>query len=307
MKELLFDLEIKNEYILKNFKNSIVLDIETTGLSRKYDAIFLIGIIEIDKNTKTKLLFAENLKEELNLLKSLNLNGKNIITYNGNRFDIPFINSKLTEYNLSPLSINSFDLYNYVNKFKHILNLKSYKQKNIEEFLNINRSDFISGGEVCNNYKTYLQTKNEMLLHSILKHNKDDVECLLNSLEIINYIENKSIFYVDEHNFIIEDIFFDKNFLTIKGTTSYNKNLNYNLFNKNLEIRNKIFSYTIEIREDYYSKDKKCKYILSSDYYDIENKTEFPAPRGVYLLYLNNILFENILNLSKTLTQQIIQ
>jgi len=70
------------------------LDIETTGLSRFYDYITVIGIYLCNgKDDKLIQLVGEQVTTG-NLLEALE--GVNTIyTYNGSRFDLPFINSSL--------------------------------------------------------------------------------------------------------------------------------------------------------------------------------------------------------------------
>lgn len=70
------------------------LDIETTGLSRFYDNITVVGIYLCNsKDDKLIQLVGEQVTID-NLLKALE--GVNTIyTYNGSRFDLPFIDSSL--------------------------------------------------------------------------------------------------------------------------------------------------------------------------------------------------------------------
>ena len=73
-------------------KNICFLDIETTGLSRKYNQIYLIGIIYYEEDNGWKLMqfFAKDLEEEKVLLEKFNaviLNFNLIVNYNGNTFD----------------------------------------------------------------------------------------------------------------------------------------------------------------------------------------------------------------------------
>jgi hypothetical protein len=70
------------------------LDIETTGLSRFYDYITVIGIYRCNgEDGKFVQLVGEEVTGD-NLLKALE--GVNrVYTYNGSRFDLPFIRSSL--------------------------------------------------------------------------------------------------------------------------------------------------------------------------------------------------------------------
>ena len=70
------------------------LDIETTGLCSFYDEITVIGICLANdsENELVQLVGADVTKA--NLLRTLRCAGT-IYTYNGSRFDFPFINSRL--------------------------------------------------------------------------------------------------------------------------------------------------------------------------------------------------------------------
>jgi len=70
------------------------LDIETTGLSRYYDAITVIGIYRCHgRNSELIQLVGEEVTRG-NLVTALR--GVNTIyTYNGSRFDLPFLRSQL--------------------------------------------------------------------------------------------------------------------------------------------------------------------------------------------------------------------
>jgi len=70
------------------------LDIETTGLSRFYDDITVIGIYRCnDTDSELIQLVGEQATRD-NLLKALE-NVSTIYTYNGSRFDLPFIDAFL--------------------------------------------------------------------------------------------------------------------------------------------------------------------------------------------------------------------
>jgi len=70
------------------------LDIETTGLSRFYDYITVIGIYRCNgRDDKLIQLVGEAVTRE-NLVKALE-DADTIYTYNGSRFDLPFIDAYL--------------------------------------------------------------------------------------------------------------------------------------------------------------------------------------------------------------------
>ncbi|WP_180339327.1 ribonuclease H-like domain-containing protein [Peptoniphilus catoniae] len=294
MKKFEYPITINNKFILENFKNSIILDIETTGLSRQKDTIIILGLLEIEKFAKIKIYFAENLKEEVDLLLNLNVDNRKLITYNGNRFDLPFIKNKEQFYSIKTSSYVSFDLYDYIKKYKYLLNLDSYKQKNIEKFLGYERDEFISGAELIKNYKNYLKTRDDDLLNSIINHNKDDVTGLLKSLEIINFIKKLLTVEVEGYNFIIEDLSFSNNLLIIKGTTNCPFTCEVNSFNHSFYLKENIFNINILTYENKYDEGLICRYILSEDFNNIKDVSNIPSPDKVYLLYLKDFIFHNV-------------
>lgn len=298
MKELIYDFKITDEFILNKFRNSLVLDIETTGLSRQYNSIFLIGICNIEENAKIQLFFAENLVEEINILKKIKpyLN-KNIITFNGNSFDLPFLKEKFDFYNISTPNLSGFDLYRYVRNHKHILNLENYKQKTIEEHIGIYRDEFISGRDVIYAYQDYLENKNYSKFEDVIIHNKDDIMGLTSSLSIVEQIEKINSISIQEKIFTISNISFLKNNLSIEGFTNFSDNYVFNHFNYSLECTNRSFKISLPTYIENYDDKRKCNFILKDDFPNIIDRTKIPSPKEIFLLKLDGILFQNIYEL----------
>ena len=70
------------------------LDIETTGLCSFYDEITVIGVCLANDNGNKLVQLVGGDVTRTNLLRTLRCVGT-IYTYNGSRFDLPFINSRL--------------------------------------------------------------------------------------------------------------------------------------------------------------------------------------------------------------------
>lgn len=70
------------------------LDIETTGLSSFRDEITVIGIYLVHESANALVQLIGSDVTNTNLLRALRYVGT-IYTYNGSRFDLPFINSSL--------------------------------------------------------------------------------------------------------------------------------------------------------------------------------------------------------------------
>ena len=186
-------------------KEVCFIDIETTGLSSNYNSIYLIGLLYYNKfkNVWTLVqLFADNISEESKILMNFISTIKNfdsIITYNGDTFDIPFINKRL-EY----LDINyeiskelSFDLYKVVKESRYYLNLENLKLKTLEKSIGIFRDDIYSGKECIQFYKDYVDTNNEEYSNRVLKHNYDDLFYMINIIEILDIIDERKTFFID--------------------------------------------------------------------------------------------------------------
>lgn len=128
---------------LKN-KRLIALDIETTGLSIKFNTIIEMGIIEVDggvvKTRYTKLFGGGHssmyLVRKIHKIKDCERVGRPtfkdcaekissylsdswIVTHNGNRFDLPMINQKLQDCGLSIQNYKSIDTFAIAKKIGH--------------------------------------------------------------------------------------------------------------------------------------------------------------------------------------------
>ncbi len=170
---------IKNE--VKNIslkENEIILDIESTGLSPKYSAIYMIGLIyKEDEETKFEQWFANKKEDEYEILFSLFklIKNKCIITYNGDSFDMPFIKKRADIYGLDCPAYTSIDLIKPSRKIKNLLGIENVKLKTIENYFGYFREDTFTGGMLIELYYAYLENYDEKLKQVILLHNYDDL------------------------------------------------------------------------------------------------------------------------------------
>ena len=81
-------------------KKTLFLDIETTGLSRYYDHITLIGV-SIDNEYKVYIQ-----GEDITPLKQVMSEAKAIVTFNGSLFDIPFIRQEFPDLQIPSTHID---------------------------------------------------------------------------------------------------------------------------------------------------------------------------------------------------------
>ena len=174
---------------------SIFFDIETTGFSPRQTQLYLIGCAyRKDNIIFIEQFFAENPQEEkeilcafFDLLRSFHT----IITFNGIGFDIPYLKAKCLQYDLpDPFSTFHYvDLFKSVHSIKQILKLENYKQKSIEQFLNLQRNDLYSGGDLIPVYHAYCNTPEEESRNLLLLHNYEDVLGMTEVVPILSYVQ----------------------------------------------------------------------------------------------------------------------
>ncbi|MBR2190747.1 MAG: ribonuclease H-like domain-containing protein [Eubacterium sp.] len=178
------EAKINVDYPMEKFADKdkiLYFDIETTGLSRKYCSIYLIGAMYFDEGKwMYAQWFADNYNDEANVIMAFQKFIKDydcLIHFNGNSFDIPFVKERAEKYNidLDLDRLKSVDIYKDISSLKNILNLPNLKQKTLEEAIGIKRMDPFSGGELVEVYKEYVRTKDQKLIYPLLLHNREDV------------------------------------------------------------------------------------------------------------------------------------
>ncbi|MCK9267933.1 MAG: ribonuclease H-like domain-containing protein [Alkaliphilus sp.] len=192
-----------------------VLDIETTGLNRKYHKIILIGILyKINNIIILKQFFAENPDEEICILHEfcdIFNNFSYVITYNGASFDIPFLKKRFEYNNLQWNfdNIKHIDILQCIRKEKKQLPVENFKLKTIEKFLGINRKDTISGKDSVLLYNKYVKHPSPGIEKTILLHNYEDVYYLNKLLSIFDHIS------IDKYELMGKDIVINYNLKNI--------------------------------------------------------------------------------------------
>lgn len=184
------DNTFTNKYITEK---DLLFDLETTGLSRKFCHVYMIGTGYIEGNfLHTMLFFAEDITEERAIINEFIKRTRpfeRLITYNGNRFDIPFfkerLDSLMIDFDLD--SFDSLDIYVRLKKLKHLLLLPGMKQKDIEKFLGIERDDKYDGGKLIEVYKNYQIRPDDESEYLLMIHNKEDIIGMSKILSVLSY------------------------------------------------------------------------------------------------------------------------
>ncbi len=176
----------------------VLFDIETTGFTAETSMLYLIGC-GYYKNGKWEIIQWFNddgqsekliIEEFLRFIKGY----KYLFNYNGDGFDIPFINKKRELLGI-PIPFDeaeSIDLYKNIRGFKDILHLDNLKQKTIEGFLGINRLDKYTGGDLIKIFQDYLKAPNEIGYKLLMQHNYEDLEGLMYCFSLLAYVKFKA-------------------------------------------------------------------------------------------------------------------
>lgn len=303
-------------------KNSCFLDIETTGLNRNKQIIYLIGVLYYDLQNNSWILkqyFTNTIKKEADLLnifiKEIS-SFTTIITYNGDNFDIPFINHRL-KYNNIDNFINkdkSFDLYTIIRNNRKFLDLNNLKLKTIEESLGFYRQDKYSGFDCITFYYEYIKSHDLSLKENIVKHNYDDLIHMLDIIQILDVIDNKKSIYLSLNNnynkFTIEHLDFSNDILEISLKTSIPFKRNIVYFSKNYSISSKNLvniKISIDINYAYIAKNKKCAYINVEDYTNIINVHEYNISSNILVLVVEkDYCIKNIKELLESIIKELV-
>lgn len=210
-----------------SYEDMVFFDIETTGFSPNNTILYLIGCAYYRDNSWNLIQwFADDNTSEKNLLHSFFdfiKDYKVLLHFNGEGFDIPYIQKKCAKIGLDYTfdDIESYDIYKKLLPYKKLFKLDNFKQKTIEQFLRIPRNDTFSGGELIQVYANFLGMKkleqlksrnhevspvknlearihssyndttttsdSSVLLQQLLLHNEEDVQGMLPLTQILAY------------------------------------------------------------------------------------------------------------------------
>ena len=155
------------------FSDSVAFfDIETTGLSQRRDKITVIGIYDgREVKSYIKGINLDDIVEEFSKYRLL-------VSFNGARFDLPFIKSEFPELEFRQLHV---DLMYPLRRIGYNGGLK-----NIEKLLGISRSedtDGLTGFDAVRLWKQY-ERGDEEALKKLTEYNKEDVMNLKTIMEL---------------------------------------------------------------------------------------------------------------------------
>lgn len=304
-------------------EDSCLLDIETLGLNRNKDMIYLVGVLYFNKKEGLWNLdqyFSECIEDEKSMLIKLVQAVRNfhtIITYNGDAFDLPYLNKRFHIYNIdfNFSQVNSLDLYAIVRKNKQYLNLENYKLKTLERFIGIYREDIYSGRDCIDFYKNYLITKDKTLKEKILQHNYDDLFYMLDLFKILDILKDNKTIILKINNqsleLIIEEIKLEGDFLIIQGLMEGELKNNINYYGENYKIlmmEDSKYLITIEYKKGLLTPTVNCLFLYNKEFsIDMVDESEHFTPDGIILLQVEkSFIIHNIKSLIEELVKRIL-
>lgn len=182
-----------------------VIDIETTGLNPDRSHLILGGLVLPDIQGKRAIqLFSESKEEEHMLIRSYLSEISDLdmlVSYNGDHFDLPFLNRRIRHCRLQDTELplfQSLDLYRVLDRYSNFRKLlPNLKQKTVETFLGLwsDRADTISGAESVELYHEYLRTGDPSVRDTILLHNKDDILQLSRLMRVFEKLDLHKIMF----------------------------------------------------------------------------------------------------------------
>ena len=185
-----------------SLEDTLLYDIETTGLNPKSSQLYLLGILLFHKeNIELIQYFAESVLDEEEIMEQffqLCKTKRVLISFNGEGFDNRFIESMAKSYGKLPLHLNlkQLDLFKLIRKRKKFYGLESCSLKSCERFLGIYREDRCNGGELISVYREYLQDKDRKKKNSLLLHNREDIQ---NLPDLFSFLAYENIFQGNVH------------------------------------------------------------------------------------------------------------
>lgn len=180
---------------LSAFDKGVFIDIETTGLSADTAYIYEVGVAyknEETGNYEIAQWLIDYAREERTMLYEVIAflrRFKQLIHFNGNTFDIPFIQTRCKACGIACdfSDYEGIDIFRRVASLKHFLKLDNCRQKSIEMFLGIERDDECSGKELIKIYREYSENPTDEAKQLLLLHNHDDVLGMLRIMPVLSY------------------------------------------------------------------------------------------------------------------------
>lgn len=166
-------------------RECVFFDIETTGFQPAFTRVYLIGAaFQTKKGWRVTQWMIEDPSEEDMLLRIFTAFLKpyrTLIHFNGNQFDIPYLQKKYEAVGLPcPFTkLTPIDIFRDLSPWRSLLGLTHMNQKALEAFLGMTREDQLGGGELIPVFRRFCRSADAQDQHLLLLHNLEDVKGML--------------------------------------------------------------------------------------------------------------------------------
>ena len=260
-------------------RDFLLFDIETTGFSREYAIIYMIGCIyKKDNHYEYCNLFAESPSEEheliyhfFTMLKDFNC----IVHFNGNGFDIPFLLARAEKYRIKEQisHMESIDIYDLLRPLRKCLAFPDLKLDTIQNQLGYFRKDTCTGGDLIQVYQNYANRPYKPYYNLLLLHNKEDVEGMIHLLPLIDIFELIDGLILNE-DFELLTIEQEANSIKVIYTLPYQVSMDFELSHKGSVFKLFSGSDTAKLTLPLYEDKKKLFFENYKDYIYLPEKDE---------------------------------
>lgn len=297
-------IKYKKLYNAENLnKDEIILDIETTGLDPTIDNLVLLGLITYEKN-KCYIIqyFAQDNSEEKRLLKIYlrEVKNKTIITYNGDKFDIPFLNYRLSKYMLLPIFPESIDIYKIISSKRKYFDFKSMKLTDIEKYIGIYRND-PSRYNVISKLSEDIKKRNRP--KPIMIHNENDLISTEKLANVENHFDKKLSINLEDNILTLKSMLINNDIGHIELISSNNIQKSY--FTSNfyeLTVNDKDIEINLQLIYGKFDKENTGYVCLNT--FELTNESNMKVDPNLLIIRENYIYnYKNILNLSKKIIE----
>ena len=177
----------------------VFLDIETTGFSRLYDSVYLIGMLYMEPSMQgltpvVRQYLAGSVEEESKVLRQAldELRRFSVcVTYNGSLFDLPFMEEKSKRLRIWSAEDQQWitrmrlvDLLRQYRRYQSFFGWPNMRLTTLEKEMGETRRDPFNGGQLIEVFHEYARSDDPKLEAVLLLHNYEDMIYLPSLLRI---------------------------------------------------------------------------------------------------------------------------
>ena len=169
---------------------TLLLNIETTGLSPRNAFVFMIGLgWQEEKGWHFQCLLAEKKMDERELMQSFRQileNFSQVLTYGGHSFTYRFLNNRWRNYSDADCfssedtadltlfqSVRQLDIQKDISPFRHLLSLENTRKATAEAFIRYTRPEHLDPEALVKCYTSWELSKEDTLLLQLKAHHED--------------------------------------------------------------------------------------------------------------------------------------